>query len=120
MQHVPAHLACTRAPARGSAARAGLFFFAARAADVALAIGLVRLQMTVREALNSAMFEEMARDPNVFVIGEEVAQYEGAYKITKGLLKEVWLRARDRHADHRGGLRRPRHRRRLPAAAAHR
>merc|ERR1719482_2541573 len=45
-------------------------------------------QMTVREALNSAMFEEMQRDPNVFVIGEEVAQYEGAYKITKGLLKE--------------------------------
>ena len=45
-------------------------------------------QMTVREALNSAMFEEMTRDPNVFVIGEEVAQYEGAYKITKGLLKE--------------------------------
>ena len=45
-------------------------------------------QMTVREALNSAMFDEMNRDPNVFVIGEEVAQYEGAYKITKGLLKE--------------------------------
>merc|ERR1719198_341630 len=45
-------------------------------------------QLTVREALNSAMFEEMRRDPNVFVIGEEVAQYEGAYKITKGLLKE--------------------------------
>ena len=45
-------------------------------------------QMTVREALNSVMFEEMARDPSVFVIGEEVAQYEGAYKITKGLLKE--------------------------------
>ena len=45
-------------------------------------------QLTVREALNSAMFEEMAREPNVFVIGEEVAQYEGAYKITKGLLKE--------------------------------
>jgi len=45
-------------------------------------------QLTVREALNSAMFEEMARDKDVFVIGEEVAQYEGAYKITKGLLKE--------------------------------
>merc|ERR1719375_1052866 len=45
-------------------------------------------QMTVREALNSAMFDEMRKDPNVFVIGEEVAQYEGAYKITKGLLKE--------------------------------
>merc|ERR1719163_517974 len=34
------------------------------------------------------MFEEVTRDPNVFVIGEEVAQYEGAYKITKGLLEE--------------------------------
>jgi hypothetical protein len=47
-----------------------------------------RAQITVREALNTALFEEMARDENVFVIGEEVAQYEGAYKITKGLLKE--------------------------------
>jgi len=45
-------------------------------------------QMTVREALNSALVEEMTREQNVFVIGEEVAQYEGAYKITKGLLKE--------------------------------
>merc|ERR1719274_512569 len=45
-------------------------------------------EMTVREALNSALFEEMRREKNVFVIGEEVAQYEGAYKITKGLLKE--------------------------------
>jgi pyruvate dehydrogenase E1 component beta subunit len=45
-------------------------------------------QMTVREALNGAMFEEMHRDEKVFVIGEEVAQYEGAYKITKGLFKE--------------------------------
>jgi len=42
--------------------------------------------MTVREALNSAMDEEMARDELVYVIGEEVAQYNGAYKITKGLL----------------------------------
>ena len=44
--------------------------------------------MTVRDALNSAIREEMQRDGDVFVIGEEVAQYEGAYKITKGLLKE--------------------------------
>jgi pyruvate dehydrogenase E1 component beta subunit len=44
--------------------------------------------MTVREALNSALFEEMRREESVFVIGEEVAQYEGAYKITKGLLSE--------------------------------
>lgn len=42
--------------------------------------------MTVREALNQAMEEEMLRDPNVFILGEEVAQYNGAYKVTKGLL----------------------------------
>ena len=37
--------------------------------------------MTVREALNSAIAEEMRAEPNVFVIGEEVAQYDGAYKV---------------------------------------
>jgi len=42
--------------------------------------------MTVREALNTAMEEEMLRDESVFVIGEEVARYNGAYKVTKGLL----------------------------------
>jgi len=42
--------------------------------------------MTVREALNTAMEEEMLRDENVFVLGEEVARYNGAYKVTKGLL----------------------------------
>ncbi|EOD23584.1 hypothetical protein EMIHUDRAFT_444048 [Emiliania huxleyi CCMP1516] len=45
-------------------------------------------QMTVRDALNGAMREEMQRDENIFVMGEEVAQYQGAYKITKGLLEE--------------------------------
>jgi pyruvate/2-oxoglutarate/acetoin dehydrogenase E1 component len=44
--------------------------------------------MTYREALNMALREEMRRDPNVFVIGEEVGLYEGAYKVTQGLLKE--------------------------------
>ncbi|KIY49283.1 Thiamin diphosphate-binding protein [Fistulina hepatica ATCC 64428] len=42
--------------------------------------------MTVREALNAAMEEEMARDESVYILGEEVARYNGAYKITKGLL----------------------------------
>eukprot|EP00127_Corallochytrium_limacisporum_P002579 Clim_evm15s134 gene=Clim_evmTU15s134 len=42
--------------------------------------------MTVRDALNSALDEEMKRDPLVYLLGEEVAQYQGAYKITKGLL----------------------------------
>jgi len=41
-----------------------------------------------REALGQAMAEEMARDPQVFLMGEEVAQYDGAYKVSKGLLKE--------------------------------
>ena len=45
-------------------------------------------QMSVREAINSCLFEEMRRDKEVFIIGEEVAQYQGAYKITKGLLDE--------------------------------
>ncbi|TFL05849.1 thiamine diphosphate-binding protein [Pterulicium gracile] len=42
--------------------------------------------MTVREALNAAMEEEMIRDEKVFILGEEVARYNGAYKVTKGLL----------------------------------
>lgn len=41
-----------------------------------------------REALNEAMSEEMRRDPNVFLIGEEVAEYNGAYKVSKGMLDE--------------------------------
>src|SRR5687767_3770098 len=44
--------------------------------------------MSYREALNVALREEMTRDPRVFVIGEEVGLYEGAYKVTQGLLKE--------------------------------
>jgi pyruvate dehydrogenase E1 component beta subunit len=46
------------------------------------------VQMTVREALRDAMAEEMRRDKDVFVIGEEVAEYQGAYKVTQGLLQE--------------------------------
>jgi pyruvate dehydrogenase E1 component beta subunit len=44
--------------------------------------------MTYREALNVALREEMTRDPRVFVMGEEVGLYEGAYKVTQGLLKD--------------------------------
>ncbi len=46
------------------------------------------VEMTVREALRDAMAEEMRRDPDVFILGEEVAQYHGAYKVTQGLLEE--------------------------------
>nr|VVW90455.1 unnamed protein product [Nymphaea colorata] len=43
-------------------------------------------KLTNREALNKALDEELARDPKVFIMGEEVANYHGAYKITKGLI----------------------------------
>ncbi|MED6197215.1 hypothetical protein PIB30_054586 [Stylosanthes scabra] len=43
-------------------------------------------EMTIREALNTALDEEMSADPKVFLMGEEVGEYQGAYKITKGLL----------------------------------
>lgn len=45
-------------------------------------------EMTMRDALNQALREEMLRDENVFIMGEEVAQYEGAYKVTRGLWRE--------------------------------
>ena len=44
--------------------------------------------MTYREALNEALREEMERDPDVFLMGEEVAEYDGAYKVSKGLLDQ--------------------------------
>jgi pyruvate dehydrogenase E1 component beta subunit len=44
--------------------------------------------ITIREALNQAMREEMRRDEGVFLLGEEVAAYQGAYKVSKGLLDE--------------------------------
>src|SRR5215216_1184631 len=50
--------------------------------------GTEMVTMTVREALRDAMAEEMHRDKDVFVMGEEVAEYQGAYKVTQGLLQE--------------------------------
>ncbi len=44
--------------------------------------------ITMRDALNDALREELARDPNVFLMGEEVAEYQGAYKVSRGLLEE--------------------------------
>ena len=44
--------------------------------------------ITIREALNQAIREELARDEKVFIMGEEVAAYDGAYKVTKGLLHD--------------------------------
>ena len=58
------------------------------AADPDLPAGVEMVEMTVRQALNEAMAEEMRRDKDVFIIGEEVAEYQGAYKVTQGLLQE--------------------------------
>ena len=54
--------------------------------------GTEMVTMTMREALRDAMAEEMRRDGDVFVIGEEVAEYQGAYKVTQGLLQEFGSR----------------------------
>ena len=56
--------------------------------DAAVPAGTEMVKTTVREALRDAMAEEMRADDRVFVMGEEVAQYQGAYKVTQGLLDE--------------------------------
>ena len=55
--------------------------------------GADRARITVREALRDAMAEEMRRDADVFLMGEEVAEYQGAYKVSQGLLRGVRRRA---------------------------
>ena len=57
-------------------------------ADPEIPAGTEMVSMTVREAIRSAMSEEMRRDRDVFLIGEEVGQYQGAYKISQGMLDE--------------------------------
>ena len=56
--------------------------------DPAIPEGTAMVSVSVREALRDAMAEEMRRDERVFVMGEEVAEYQGAYKVTQGLLEE--------------------------------
>ncbi|MFP4239750.1 MAG: pyruvate dehydrogenase complex E1 component subunit beta [Rhodosalinus sp.] len=64
----------------------------ARAREPEVPEGTEFRQQTVREALRDAMAEEMRRDDTVFVMGEEVAEYQGAYKVTQGLLDEFGAR----------------------------
>ncbi|MCI0736044.1 MAG: pyruvate dehydrogenase complex E1 component subunit beta [Beijerinckiaceae bacterium] len=54
--------------------------------------GMAMITQSVREALRDAMAEEMRRDGSIFIIGEEVAEYQGAYKVTQGLLEEFGAR----------------------------
>jgi pyruvate dehydrogenase E1 component beta subunit len=74
------------APATGAKARAGTE--PAKTSGPELPKGTAMVTLSVREALRDAMAEEMRRDDSVFIIGEEVAEYEGAYKVTQGLLQE--------------------------------
>jgi len=60
----------------------------AERADPEIPAGTEMVSMTVREALRDAMAEEMRRDETVFLMGEEVGQYQGAYKVSQGLLEE--------------------------------
>jgi pyruvate dehydrogenase E1 component beta subunit len=76
------------APAPVAAAPAPKPTPAPKPAPAAVPAGTAMVKTTVREALRDAMAEEMRRDDRVFVMGEEVAEYQGAYKVTQGLLEE--------------------------------
>ena len=78
----------TKVPAQPLAAKPA----AAALSDPAVPAGTEMVTTSVREALRDAMAEEMRRDANVFVMGEEVAEYQGAYKVTQGLLQEFGSR----------------------------
>src|SRR3546814_9268681 len=58
-------------------------------ADPDIPAGTEFVTMTERAAIREGMSEEMRRDPNVYLMGEEVAQYQGAYKISQGMLDEL-------------------------------
>src|SRR5438552_9290131 len=65
---------------------------AAAEPDPEVPAGTEMITQTIREALRDAMAEEMRRDGDVFIMGEEVAEYQGAYKVTQGLLQEFGAR----------------------------
>ncbi|MGA9948885.1 MAG: pyruvate dehydrogenase complex E1 component subunit beta [Xanthobacteraceae bacterium] len=81
----------TAAPAIKAEAAAAASHTAA-APEPEVPAGTELVTMTMREALRDAMAEEMRRDPDVFVMGEEVAEYQGAYKVSQGLLQEFGAR----------------------------
>ena len=80
----------SRAEAKGDPVRAAAAATSADSTlkDPDLPEGVNLVKVTLRDALRDAMAEEMRRDPDVFLMGEEVAQYQGAYKVSRGLLDE--------------------------------
>ncbi|MBN8973532.1 MAG: pyruvate dehydrogenase complex E1 component subunit beta, partial [Rhizobiales bacterium] len=85
----PAEAKSAPAPEKPAAPQAPV---ASAPADPDIPEGTEMVTMTIREALRDAMAEEMRRDEDVFVMGEEVAEYQGAYKVTQGLLQEFGAR----------------------------
>jgi pyruvate dehydrogenase E1 component beta subunit len=75
-----------------SAPKAGSAPAAVAEPDPEVPAGTEMITQTIREALRDAMAEEMRRDPDVFIMGEEVAEYQGAYKVSQGLLQEFGAR----------------------------
>ncbi|WP_135210152.1 pyruvate dehydrogenase complex E1 component subunit beta [Vitreimonas flagellata] len=84
-KQTPAPLSQPAARADSASARGGASL---SVADPELTPGTQMVKVTLRDALRDAMAEEMRRDPSVFLMGEEVAQYQGAYKVSRGLLDE--------------------------------
>src|ERR1700684_3563968 len=92
-QEKAAEAPATAPAARGeSAPAAPAAPTAAAAPDPEIPAGTEMVTMTIRDALRDAMAEEMRRDPDVFLMGEEVAEYQGAYKVSQGLLQEFGTR----------------------------
>ncbi len=84
----PAPKAAVAAPAVEAVVTAPAVVTATIAPDTDIPEGTEMVSMTVREAIRAAMSEEMRADPDVFLMGEEVGQYQGAYKISQGMLDE--------------------------------
>jgi pyruvate dehydrogenase E1 component beta subunit len=86
----PPPVAAPSAPsaAKPAAQTATVAPVASAAADPEVPAGTAMVKITLRDALRDAMAEEMRRDADVFLMGEEVAQYQGAYKVSRGLLDE--------------------------------
>jgi pyruvate dehydrogenase E1 component beta subunit len=88
----PASGARAVAPAGTAPAPAAALSEPAKSSGPAIPKDTAMVTLSVRGALHDAMAEEMRRDDSVFIIGEEVAEYEGAYKVTQGLLQEFGAR----------------------------
>lgn len=87
-ESAPAAAAKAEAPAPKAEPKAAPAPQAVAEPDPEVPTGTEMVTQTIREALRDAMAEEMRRDADVFVMGEEVAEYQGAYKVTQGLLQE--------------------------------